>query len=126
MTPSLASVYQTDINSIEGRHFQGHAAPINSVKDAAKIHDALFQSNQFANAHHVMYAYIVADDSGMKITGHSDDGEWAASRIILKLLKDKQKTNIFVAVSRIHDGPNLGQKRFTAITSAASAAINMF
>ena len=125
MTPSLASVYQTDITSIQGSHFQGHAAPISSVKGAAKICDALFQSNQVANVQHVVYTYIITDDSGMKIMGHSDDGEWAALRIILKLLKDKQN-KIFVAVSRICDGLNLGQKRFTAITSAATAVMNMF
>ena len=127
---SFNTISHTDIVSLKDSHFQGYATKLNasnvtSVKHAAETRDALFQSLQVANAHHVIYAYIVSDDSGMTISGHSDDGEWSASKLILNLLKENGKSNIFVAVSRRHDGPNLGPQQFTTISAIASKAMQM-
>ena len=119
-TPSLNSIFHTDIVVQQGSYFQGHASNVKSVKQAAETRDALFQSNQVANSHHLMYAYILTDDSGMMISGHSDDGEWSASKLILNLIKEKGKSDVFVAVSRHHDGPNLGPQRFVTISAVAS------
>ena len=123
--PSVNSISHTDIVVLQDSHFQGHACNVKSVKEAAGIRDALFQSNQVANSHHVMYAYVLTDESGMTISGHSDDGEWSASKLILNLIKENKQSNVFVAVSRRHDGPNLGPQRFTIISSVASKALSM-
>ena len=61
----------------------------------------------------------------MKVTGHSDDGEWAASKILINQLLEKQMTNCLVAVSRVHQGPNLGKMRFGIISRVAAEAIRM-
>ena len=98
---------------------------ITSVKDAAEVRDGLFQSQHVANAHHLIYAYSVIDVSGMRITGHSDDGEWAASKLLVNLLAKNPAENIFVAVSRRHEGPNLGRQRFNIIVSAAKDALQL-
>ena len=123
--PSISSISHTEIQSIQDSHFQGHATRIGSVKDAAAAREALFQSSHVASSHHIIYAYVVTDESGMKISGHSDDGEWSASKIITNIMRKEGENNIFVAVSRRHDGPNLGPKRFTAISLAAANAIKM-
>ena len=122
--PPLSSIQHTEILTIQGSHFQGHAKSIKSVKEAAQACESLFQSTHVANAHHVIYAYAVTEGSGMTITGHSDDKEWSASTLILNLIKDQQRSNVFVAVSRRHDGLNLGPKRFSAISSTATKALN--
>ena len=41
-----------------------------------------------ANAHHLIYAYSVTDESGMRITGHSDDGKWSASKLLEYVLDE--------------------------------------
>ena len=61
----------------------------------------------------------------MKITGHSDDGEWSASKILMNQLLEKQITNAFIAVSRIHEGPNLGKMCFNIISRVATEVIEM-
>ena len=61
----------------------------------------------------------------LRITGHSDDGEWAASKLLANLLAENRSDNILVAVSRRHDGPNLGRQRFSIIVSAAKEALQL-
>ena len=60
----------------------------------------------------------------MTIQGNSDGGEWAASKILANLMEEKGKTNIFLAVTRKHAGPNLGQKRFQFISERGLEALN--
>lgn len=60
----------------------------------------------------------------MKVQGNSDGGEWAASKILANLLEENLKTNIFLAVSRKHDGPNLGRKRFSIISQIGREVLN--
>ena len=52
-----------------------------------------------------------------------DDGEWAASRVIADTIARMSQTNILVAVSRRHEGPNLGQSRFRIISDVANEVI---
>ena len=124
-TTNPTPVTATGILETNGSYFQGHAAKITSVKHAAEIKDGLFQSPHVANAHHLIYAYSVTDESGMRITGHSDDGEWSASKLLENLLAETPSQNILVAVSRRHQGPNLGKQRFTSIVSVAKEAIEL-
>ena len=119
------AISHTPILEVKGSYFQGHAAEINSIRHAAEIRDGLFQSPHVANAHHLIYAYSINDETGMRITGHSDDGEWAASKLLETLLADNQTRNLLVAVSRRHDGPNLGKQRFSSIVSVAKEAIDL-
>ena len=109
---------------MNGSTFQGHAVKIDSIKQAAAARDSLFQLSSVAYSDHVIYAYSVTDPSGMKIVGNSDGGEWAASRLITALIEEKDKTNVFVAVTGKHAGPNLGPKRFRIISEIGSEAID--
>ena len=67
----------------------------------------------------MIYAYNITDPSSMKITGNSDEGEWAASKTLSNLIVESGLTNTFLAITRRHAGSNLGQKRFTIITDVA-------
>ena len=121
--PSIANVIQTPVKEVHRSFFQGHAIKVSSIKDASAAIQALYQSSQIANSDHLMYAYTVTDDNGMRICGNSDEGEWSASRLLADLIAKRSQSNILVAVSRRHDGPNLGQKRFSIISSVASEAL---
>ena len=119
----LKTITQTPVQEYNKSYFQGHAARVSSIKQAAAIKQALYQSSHNANSDHLIYAYAVTDESGMKITGNSDDGEWTASRLLLDLISHKMETNIFIAVSRQHQGPNLGRKRLSIISAIAEDAL---
>ena len=74
---------------------------------------------------HVIYAYSITDISGMKISGHSDGGECAASKLLTNLIEETGLTNVFPSVTRKHHGPNLGQRRFALITGIGNRALDM-
>ena len=100
----------TEILEENGSFFQGHAIKIASLAEAASAKEALFQLPSVSQCDHIIYAYSLTDHTGMKVQGNSDGGEWAASKILANLLEQNLKTNIFLAVTRKHEGPNLGQK----------------
>ena len=83
----------------------------------------MYQCQHVSQSDHTIYAYTVTDDSGMKPIGYSDDGEWTASKILMNQLLEKKYTNI--AVSRIHNGPNLGKMRFNVVSRVADTAFNL-
>ena len=100
--PSLKTINE----EVKGSLFKGFSANINSVRGTAEKRDALFQSHNVARAHHTFCAYVVTNDSGMRISGYSDDGEWSASKILQdKLLENKVENTS----GNIHDGQNLGK-----------------
>ena len=123
--PPLKSINQTEAKEVKGSKFKGFSAKVSSVHHAAEIRDSLFQSQHVAIAQHTFYAYVVTESPGLKITGHSDDGEWTASKILLNKLLESKLENAFIAVSRIQDGPNLGNLRFNIISQVADEAIKM-
>ena len=106
--PSLESINKTQVEENNGSHFKGFSFKVTSVWHAAEVLQALYQSQHVDQADHTIYAYFVTDESGKKISGHSDDGEWSASKILMNQLLEKQITNALIAVSRIQEGPNLG------------------
>ena len=119
----IHTISQTPVTEINKSFFQGHAARVHSFKEAAAVKQSLYQLSQIANSDHLIYAYAITDENGIRITGNNDDGEWAASRLIADLISQKMETNIFIAVSRRHQGPNLGRRRFSAISQVAQEAL---
>ena len=117
-------ITHTTIIQEKGSTFQGHAVKISTLKEACQSRDALFQSLSVTRSHHLIYAYSVQDESGLAITGNNDDGEIAASKILQSLIQEQGLTNVFLAVNRRHDGPNLGKQRFDIIKSVAISALS--
>ena len=119
------SVHHSEPIQVNGSTFQGHAKQVSSVEDAVKTRNALFQDEVVAASHHIMYAYRIDTDDGIFVTGNSDDGECMGSDILVKLLDKLKMDNVFLAVSRIHQGPNLGRKRFELIHQVGEEALQL-
>ena len=119
------TLLHTEVVEYSRSYFQGHVMQVKSIQEAKAAHAALFQEPSVAKAHHVMYAYCVPGKSPNDcIFGNDDDGEYGASEMLLETLKKHGLTECFVAVSRIHSGPNIGKKRFQLIESCAKLAID--
>ena len=103
--------------------FQGHTQEVNSMAEAQASYKALFQNQSTASASHISYAYVVGDGLNF-LSGYSDDGETGASDVLKKLIHERSLKNVFFAVSRKHQGPNLGKRRFELIKSVASEVIS--
>ena len=113
----------TEIREVDGSRFQGHAAVVQSPKEAAQARDALFQSTHVSKASSIIYAYKVRDvESGQVVRGFSDDREWCGAVVLKDIIEKTKQENIFLAVSRHHKGPNLGAARFTHIGIVAKQA----
>ena len=115
----------TALKEVDGSIFQGHTTTVATIAEAAAAKDALFQLPSVSQCDHLIYAYSILDPSGMRIQGNSDGGEWAASKLLANIIEESGKTNIFLAVSRKHAGPNVGQKRFKLISEMGTETLNM-
>ena len=70
-----------------------------------------------------MYAYIYHHPTnGIPVYGHSDDGEWGASRGVMEELLTSGATNKLVVVTRYFGGQMLGRARFDIYKNAARMA----
>lgn len=93
------------------------------ISDAGDVQAALAAvtaERKVARATHpAMYAWRVAGDSG-----HGDDGERGAGRVLLQMLNDRDADGVLVAVTRWYGGAHLGSARFRAIRTAARSALD--
>ena len=89
-----------------------------SIAEAKASLSALLQNPDVRKAHHIIYAYSTVDGN-VTVDGHSDDGETGASNILKTVIEEKGLNNIFISVSRCHNGPNLGKRSFEIIRSTA-------
>ena len=103
-------------------YFQGHAHTVNTIAEAKSSPGALLQNPDVAKAHHISYAYLITNEAG-DAAGQSDNGETGASDISKTIIRERGLNNIFLAVSRCHNGPNLGRKRFEIIKTTALDAL---
>ena len=108
-----------------GSIFQGHAMNVHSIEDAVRACDALFQDVSVARSDHIMYAYHIDGEEGIVESGNSDDREYKGSDILVKYIQDNKIDNIFIAVSRIHNRPNLGGRRFHLIHQACRDVVRL-
>ena len=120
---SYHSMQQSEIFEYAGSFFQGHMARITSLEEVRRAYCALLQNSQTAGAHHLMYAYRFSQETDSEdptiVNGHSDDGEYGGTQILIRLLDNCKLSDVFVAVSRTHNGPNIGKKRFQLIEDSA-------
>lgn len=125
--PSVTYNFKTDISHGEvltekNSIFQAHGIRVGSLTEVQAAKRALFQDGKVADCTHIIYSYALTDEtSGMKITGHDDDGEWGAAASLSALLN--QRDGVFIAVVRKYGGVNLGQRRFAIINELGSKMI---
>ena len=111
--------------SLNGSTFQGHAINVQTVEDAVSARNALFQNTAIAAAEHIVYAYRIDTHDGIFEMGNSDDGECRGSEILVRLLECEERDNIFLAVSRVRCGGNIGKRRFELIKQAGEEAMHL-
>ena len=114
------SIQHSEVIEFSGSSFQGHMVKISNMDEVKRAYCALLQNPKTAGAHHIMYAYSYTEetptfDQQFVQHGNSDDGEYGGSRILTRLLTETKLNNIFLAVSRVHNGPNIGRKRYELI-----------
>ena len=124
------SIRHSEPIEFSGSCFQGHMAKITSMDEVKRAYCALLQNPKTASAHHIMYAYSYTDETAtfnqqFVQHGNSDDGEYGGSQILTRLLSETKLNNIFLAVSRVHNGPNIGRKRYELIEESCRRVISI-
>ena len=103
-----------------GSQFQGHIVKINSKDQATAARNSIFQ--KYTNEHHIMYAYTIKSSNKPILKGHSDDFEVSGSKKLIDYINEELLSNVFLCVTRIKNGPNIGAIRFDLIEEAAKSA----
>lgn len=107
----------TDNSSI----FQAHILPVHTKDQASAARNAIYQNPELATATHVIYAYKLGSiASGDSVeSGFSDDLEIEGGSLLMSLIEIENRTDVFICVTRIKNGPNIGPSRFTHIKTCA-------
>lgn len=99
--------------------FQAHSLRVQTVNQAAAAKNAIYQNRLLAKANHIMYTYRIGDSGDNIEYGFSDDEEVGGGNILMKLLELNNLANIFICVTRIKSGSNIGAIRFKCIEDCA-------
>lgn len=123
--------YQTLKNPVTARleikksEFIAHAYPVNS-REQAMFHVEQLRE-QYPDARHWCWAYIIGDPDNTTSAGFDDDGEpnGTAGRPILGVLQHKSIGNVIIVVVRYFGGIKLGAGGLTrAYAGSAQAAVD--
>ena len=101
----------------KGSTFKGHALKMKAPSDIKLAYKKV--KLLYPDSDHIMVGYRVKGYSG-----HHHDGEFGAGPKILKILDDRNSTNVAVFISRVHAGPNLGQRRYMHIEQVVREALD--
>ena len=110
---------------IKKSEFIAYAYPVNSREEAMFHVEQLRE--QYADARHHCWAYIIGDPDNTTSAGFDDDGEpnGTAGRPILNVLQHKAIGNIIIIVVRYFGGIKLGAGGLTrAYAGSAQAAVD--
>ena len=115
-----SKIKSTNIFEERGSKFQSHCLNLTNISDAQAALASVITDHPAAS--HRVYAYRLTDSSGSVITGHHDDGEWGASKIVMDEL-NQAASNMIIIVTRYFGGQYLGERRFQIFRMAAKAAV---
>ena len=110
---------------IKKSEFIAYAYPVNSREEAMFHVEQLRE--QYADARHHCWAYIIGDPDNTASAGFDDDGDpnGTAGRPILNVLQHKSIGNIIIIVVRYFGGIKLGAGGLTrAYAGSAQAAVD--
>ena len=109
----------------ENSEFMAYAADVGSIQE---IKDLYVRTKLIKpEARHVVCAYTLSDESMEECYKHDyhDDGEPAAGRAILNVLKHHNIQNKAVFIARKYGGTKMGANRFTCYIQAACDALQV-
>lgn len=117
---SETSMVETTVNK---SRFVAVAFPVTSVEQVQEYLASLKKSNK--TAAHIPYAYVLGQERS--VGKNSDDGEPAGSAgaPIFQAIKEKNLTNVLVAVVRFFGGVELGKSRLTRVFSSCASNVLM-
>ena len=110
---------------IKKSEFIAYAYPV-TAREQAMFHVKQLRE-QYADARHYCWAYIIGDPDNTTSAGFDDDGEpsGTAGRPILNVLQHKSIGNVIIIVVRYFGGIKLGAGGLTrAYSGAAQAAVD--
>jgi len=121
--------YQTLKRSVTARleikksEFIAYAYPVTSREDAMFHVEQLRE--QYADARHHCWAYIIGDPNNTTSAGFDDDGEpnGTAGRPILNVLQHKSIGNVIIIVVRYFGGIKLGAGGLTRAYAGSAQAV---
>ena len=99
--------------------FQAHSLKVQTLQQASAAKNAIYQNPELATATHIIYAYRIGDSRENMETGFSDDDEVGGGSILMELLEKNKLSNVFICVTRMKRGFNIGPIRFTCIEKCA-------
>lgn len=117
-------IKHTSHTVLDGSTFMAHAAKIKQKQDIPAVLATLLQDRPVASATHNIYAYRISS-GGSIIEGQKDDGEHGASFNLLRLLREEEKENVIVIVTRWYGNQHLGPKRYERIRDSAKEALQL-
>ncbi|MFZ3075266.1 MAG: YigZ family protein [Psychrobacter glacincola] len=108
---------------IKKSEFIAYAYPVNSREEAMFHVEQLRE--QYADARHHCWAYIIGDPDNTTSAGFDDDGEpnGTAGRPILNVLQHKSIGNIIIIVVRYFGGIKLGAGGLTRAYAGSAQAV---
>lgn len=112
--------------TIKKSEFISYAYPVTSREEAMFHVEQLRE--QYADARHHCWAYIIGDPNNTTSAGFDDDGEpnGTAGKPILNVLQHKSIGNVIIIVVRYFGGIKLGAGGLTrAYAGSAQAAVDM-
>ncbi|ANZ77593.1 BA75_04996T0 [Komagataella pastoris] len=103
--------------------FIGYSRAVHSEKEVFEYINELKMDRKIAKSNHVMTAYRIQADNGVRYKDCDDDGETAAGSRLLHLLDIIDAWNVVVVVVRWFGGLHIGPDRFKHINSTAREAL---
>ena len=101
---------------------QGHSMKVSNQEDIIPTLHTIYSDSRVARATHNIYAYRLK--CGNRYVEHfEDDREWGAGRMLLDLLRNENRDNELVCVTRWYGGKRIGKKRFDYMLGAAKEAL---
>ena len=104
----------------DGSHFQSHVTKIATQDDIIPALHSIYTDSRVARAEHNIYAYRI-NSNGNHLEHFHDDGE----RVLLDMLRNSGRENVFLCVTRWTGPRKLGKKRFDIICSQAKDVLNL-
>ena len=120
--PPPMDIVHTTPQVKDGSSFIGHAAEVKSQDEVSAVLSNLTSDFLFAGASHTIYAYRIGRQTNVKELCN-DDGDHGLGSTILRKLKDLDRRNIIVVVSRWMKGEHIGPARFRMVEDCVEAAL---
>ena len=106
----------------KGNYFCAYGAEASSLDKVRTMQKHLRLKH--AGATHIVSTYHIASPMP-DMQDFDDNGEYGCGARVLKLIQEKNKSNVAVFLVRYHSGTNLGKRRFEIFSDLATSILEM-